>query len=286
MRTHPLIQAQDLRSMLSDGASKTLVIDCSFDLANPAVGEKIYLWNHIPDAQYLHLDADLSGPKTGLNGRHPFPDAEAFVRRMKSLGADDDTLIVAYDNAAAMYAARLWWLLGWAGHDRRCVLDGGLAAWLAAGFPVQSGGKQASVQGNFSLRPSDTEVVDRNFVLANIVSEDRIIIDARNAERFKGENETIDPQAGHIPRAKNRSFQLNLDKDNKFKPTEQLRREFTDLLHGVPSGQVVHQCGSGVTACHNALAMDAAGLYGSALYAGSWSEWSQHKDSPIARGSD
>lgn len=286
MHGNPLIQAPDLYAMLSGGPVKMLVLDCSFDLAQPAAGPEVHRQGHIPDAGYVHLDADLSGPKTGRNGRHPLPDADAFVRRMRSLGADDDTLIVAYDNAASMYAARLWWLLGWVGHGRRCVLDGGFAAWLAAGLPVQAGLGRAPAAGNFSRRPSAAEVVDRQFVLANIASGERIVIDARSAERFRGENETMDPQAGHIPGARNRPFQSNLGDGQRFKPAARLRSDFQEVMAGHPAERVVHQCGSGVTACHNALAMEIAGLPGSALYAGSWSEWSACEGSPIARGPD
>lgn len=285
-RPGPLIEAQELADLMAGGAAKVLVCDCSFDLANPAVGEEVYRRSHIPHAQYVNLDLDLSSAKTGLNGRHPLPDAERFVQRMKALGADNDTLIVAYDNAAGMYAARLWWLLGSVGHERRAVLDGGFAAWTAAGLPVETVGADSVQEGGFTARPSRESLVDRDFVLANIDTQQRLVVDARNAERFRGENETMDAKAGHIPKAKNRFFQKNLGTDGRFKPVEQLRQEFAELLGDRPAEKVVHQCGSGVTACHNILAMEAAGLYGSALYAGSWSEWSQHEGSPLAVGSE
>ncbi|NYT76925.1 sulfurtransferase [Alcaligenaceae bacterium] len=300
MRTRPLIEAQELADLMAGGAGKVLICDCSFDLANPAAGEAIYRQGHIPNAQYVNLDTDLSSAKNGHNGRHPLPDAAHFVQRMKALGANNDTLIVAYDNAAGMYAARLWWLLGSVGHERRAVLNGGFASWKASGLPVQAdgiegaqtagvGGAQADSmcgvkEGSVSARPSLVNLVDRQFVLANIDTQQRLVIDARKAERFRGENETMDAKAGHIPKAKNRFFQQNLGTDGRFKPVPQLLQEFGALLVNRPAEQIVHQCGSGVTACHNVLAMEAAGLYGSALYAGSWSEWSQHEGMPVVVG--
>lgn len=286
MHTRPLITPSELSTLIGNSKTKVLICDCSFDLSDPAAGQQQYEHSHISGAHYLNLEHDLSGTATGNNGRHPLPDPAVFAARLQELGATSDTLIVAYDRNGSMYAARLWWLLGYVGHQHRAVLDGGLQAWQAAGLPVQDGAdaKNEAIPGNFSAKPSLLPTVDRAWVLDNINTRERQVVDARNAERFRGENETMDANAGHIPGAINRFFQLNLQEDGTFKPAEQLRAEFTTLLGDQAPGRVVHQCGSGVTACHNALAMEVAGLRGAALYPGSWSEWSQHDDSPVAVG--
>lgn len=278
-----LIQPTDLDSLLKDHAGrKILVCDCSFDLTNPAAGRQAFEAAHVPGAVYLHLEDDLSAPRNGQNGRHPLPDADAFVRRMAELGADDDTLIIAYDNANSMYAARLWWMLGWVGHARRQVLDGGIAAWKAAGLDTEQGSTKPVVRGDFSRRTALHDSVTLRDVQANLDSGDLQLIDARNAERFRGQNETLDPKGGHIPGARNRFFMQNLDANGKFKPAAQLRADFDPLIDGRDPATIVNQCGSGVTACHNLLAMEIAGLHGAKLYAGSWSEWSQQQDAPVA----
>ena len=279
----PLIQPQDLANLIAEAKRKILVCDCSFDLTQPTAGRAAYDAGHIPGAAHVHLDEDLSGEKTGRNGRHPLPDAVAFTERMRELGADDDTLIVAYDRSGGMFAARLWWLLGWVGHQNRKVLDGGFPAWQEAGLVIETVTPESRAAGNFSRRPSLVKLVDRQFVLNNLQTREKTVLDARSADRYRGENETLDAKAGHIPGARNRFFQLNLA-GSRFKSANQLREEFDDLLGGLPPGDIVHQCGSGVTACHNLLAMEVAGLGGGALYAGSWSEWSQHEGAPIATG--
>lgn len=280
----PLLQVHEVTTLMARDAGKLLMCDCSFDLADPQAGRETYRAGHIPAAQYVHLDNDLSGEKNGRNGRHPLPDQAQFVQRMQALGASDDTLIVAYDNAAGAFAARLWWLLGWVGHRRRAVLDGGFQAWKDAGLEVETGDRSPVQSGTFSLRPSLVQTVDRRHVLRNLELKEDLLIDARSADRYRGENELLDPKAGHIPGARNRFFQLNLTSEARFKPAEVLRAEFLQLLDGLSPERIVHHCGSGVTACHNVLAMELAGLPAGALYAGSWSEWSQNDGSPIATG--
>jgi len=259
------------------------VFDCRHDLRNTEYGRQAYARGHIPGALFLHLDEDLSGAPNGRNGRHPLPEADAFARRMSDCGVDAATQVVAYDNEGGIFAARLWWLLRWLGHDKVAVLDGGLAGWKRSRRALEEATPRVTPRP-FMPQPQDIAVeVDR--VLADLQSERMLILDARSPERFRGENETLDPVGGHIPGAVNRFYFDNLDDDGCFfKPVEALRAEYATLLGGRPAAQVVQQCGSGVTACHNLLAMELAGLSGSRLYPGSWSEWCADPSRPVARG--
>lgn len=278
-----LISAEQLAGELQS-ARPPLVLDCSFELTNLQAGRQAYDAGHLPSAHYVHLEHQLSAEKTGLNGRHPLPTREAFAQSMAALGLDDDMQVVAYDNAGGMYAARLWWMLRWAGHQAAAVLDGGIAAWKAAGQPLVTGAPVARPAGCFSLRPSLVETVDYAGIRANIASGARQVLDARAPDRFRGENETLDPIGGHIPGARNRLFKDNLGPDGRFKPAGQLRQEFHAITGGRPAAEIINQCGSGVTACHNLLALEIAGLNGAALYPGSWSEYSAQPGAPIATG--
>ena len=284
--TLPLISAPALRALLHSG-ERLLVCDCSFDLADPAKGRATHLAGRIPDAVYLHLDDDLSATKTGRNGRHPLPERAAFAARMAALGCHDGLRVVAYDAQGGMYAARLWWMLRWLGHGQVQVLDGGLAAWDAAGGALQSGPMVARLPqsaATLSVHVPLVSVLDFDAVLAGLGQADRLIVDARAPDRFRGENETLDPVGGHIPGAANRFFRDNLQPSGLFKPAAQLRREWQAVMGTRPSAALVQQCGSGVTACHNLLAMAVAGLDGAALYAGSWSEWCSRDNAPVAVG--
>lgn len=284
MRYGTLITPQALHA-LQQSQSDVLVCDCSFDLADPAAGERNYKVAHIPGAVYVHLDRDLSGAKTGSNGRHPLPRREDFAALMTRLGARDNTQVVAYDDAGGAMAARLWWLLRWAGHEASAVLDGGLAAWRDAELPLDATPPAARRPGAFTLRAPLVKTVAYEDMLANLASRDpRPVIDARSPDRFRGENETLDPMGGHIPGAINRFFRDNLQPDGRFKSAVQLRAEFSALLGNTPAERAISQCGSGVTACHNLLGMEVAGLAGAALYPGSWSEWCSRPDSPVATG--
>jgi thiosulfate/3-mercaptopyruvate sulfurtransferase len=258
-----------------------LVLDCRHDLGDTEMGRRAYAQSHIPGARFLHLDEDLSGPKTGRNGRHPLPAPEQFCARLAALAMTHDKQVVAYDASGGFYAARLWWMLRWVGHHSAAVLDGGWDAWLKAGLPMTAR-TPAIKPGAFDGTPHDC-AVDARFVLNQLEQPHIRVVDARSAERFRGENETLDPIGGHIPGALNRFFKHNLTADGCFKPAAALRQEFSALLGAVPSAQVVHQCGSGVTACHNLLAMEIAGLSGSKLYPGSWSEWCSDPQRPVAR---
>ncbi len=259
------------------------VFDCRHDLKNTEYGRQAYARGHIPGALFLHLDEDLSGATTGGNGRHPLPAIEDFARRMSECGVDASTQVVAYDNEGGIFAARLWWLLRWLGHERVAVLDGGLAGWKRGKRALE---EQVPVVASRRFVPGPQDLaVDAGRVLADLGSQRMLILDARSAERFRGENETLDPVGGHIPGAVNRFYFDNLDDDGCFfKPPAELRAEFTALLGTWPATQVVQQCGSGVTACHNLLAMELAGLPGSKLYPGSWSEWCADPARPVALG--
>lgn len=282
----PLMSAAALQQALATLGADVLVLDCSFDLANPAAGRRAHDAGHVPGALYVSLDDTMSSAKSGLNGRHPLPTREAFASAMAALGAHDHMPIVVYDNAGGMYAARLWWMLRWAGHAQVSVLDGGYAAWLASGAAVASTPTAPRATGAFTLRPALVQAVSYADVLANTQTRERLVVDARAADRFRGENETLDPVGGRIPGAVNRLFRHNLAADGRFKPAADLRAEWLALLGETPVSRVINQCGSGVTACHNLLALESAGLTGAALYPGSWSEWCAQPGAPIATGAD
>lgn len=284
--TSPLISAPALRALLSSG-SPVLICDCSFDLAAPDAGEAAYRQQHLPGAIYLHLDRDLSAPGAGpaINGgRHPLPTREAVAAHFAARGIDQDCQVVAYDRTGGMYAARLWWMLRWIGHGAVQVLDGGLAAWDAAGGALQSMPVQPPAPGQLPLRPALAPLLKYHEVVAGLGHGHRLIVDARSPDRYRGENETLDPIGGRIPGAANRFFKDNLGPDGCFKPADQLRAEWQAIIGARSGFDLVAQCGSGVTACHNLVALEAVGLHGAALYAGSWSEWCREPGAPIETG--
>jgi len=283
MTHQTIVSATTLAADLQQGPAP-LVFDCSFELTNPDAGRQAYEAGHLPGAYYLHLDQVLSDRKTGLNGRHPLPSRETFAGSMARLGVNDDTQVIAYDNAGGMYAARLWWMLRWAGHGAVAVLDGGIAAWKSAGQTLSTETPAPLAAGGFSLRQSLVTTLDYADIRANIARPEKLVLDARAPDRFRGENETMDKIGGHIPGAKNRMFKDNLGADGRFKPAGQLKAEFDAITGGRPADELVNQCGSGVTACHNLLAMEIAGLKGAALYPGSWSEYSAQPGAAIATG--
>ena len=277
-----LIAATTLRQNLS--RSDWVVFDCRHDLADSRRGARVYREGHLPGAYFAPVETELSGVKTGANGRHPLPDAAAFAAFLNAHGVTAETQIVAYDDVGGQYAARLWWLARWLGLTRVAVLDGGLPKWIAEGNPLSIEMPTPRPTGCVIARPDATRVRSAADVLAGTVNGSRCVVDARAPERFRGEVEPIDPVAGHIPTALNRFFKSNLQAGLTMRAPAELRREFEVMLGGWRPDQVIHQCGSGVTACVNMLAMEHAGLGGSALYVGSWSEWIADPARPIARG--
>lgn len=275
-----LISAHDLAQHLEDPDWR--IVDCRHDLANTGFGRAAYAVGHLPGACFAHLDDDLSSPPDGSNGRHPLPDPLLLAARLSAWGIGNDTQVVAYDDAGGMYAARLWWLMRWLGHKRVAVLDGGYQAWC----------REARVLSKTAPEPEPRvfEIdlqhlwVDAPALQSQLDRREALLIDARSPDRFRGENETLDPVGGHIPGALNRFFRDNLRDDGCFKQASVLREEFGALLKGQRARRVVHQCGSGVTACMNLLAMELAGLSGSRLYPGSWSEWCADPKRPVATG--
>ncbi len=272
---------------LAAGIDACVVVDCRHDLSDPTVGAAAWRARHLPGAFFLHQDTDLAGTRTGRNGRHPLPDRDGLRRKLESLGLREGVQLVAYDDAGGLFAARLWWLARWIGHPQVAVLDGGIQAWRAGGHPLS---REPSLPrehaGSLGTRAPLATLVDTDAVLARLHSTDQLVVDARTPERYRGEVEPLDPVAGHIPGAVNRPCQDNLRPDGRFKPAAQLRREFIALLAGRAPATLVHQCGSGITACHNLLAMELAGLPGGQLYPGSWSEWCAEPARPIATGPD
>jgi thiosulfate/3-mercaptopyruvate sulfurtransferase len=277
-----LIEVPEVAAHSSD--TDWAVLDCRFELGRPESGASAYAEGHIPNAIYAHLDRDLSSPVTSTSGRHPLPRVEAFVATLGRWGIDENVQVVAYDQSNGAYAARLWWLLRWVGHIRVAVLNGGLAAWQQAGLPLS---KQPGVRQprRFTPNHAQTGVVStvelEKLLAAGQLTTGRRLIDARSADRFAGQNETIDPVAGHVPGASNHPFAHNLDAQGRFLPPHALRAKWLETLRGQPPANAIAMCGSGVTACHNLLALEVAGFPGAQLYAGSWSEWIRDAARPV-----
>jgi thiosulfate/3-mercaptopyruvate sulfurtransferase len=280
MNLSTILSTDELARELANPA--LVIVDCRYNLSDPEAGEVAYGTAHIPGAFFLHLERDLSGAKTGSNGRHPLPAIEDLAATLGRIGIDAGKQVVAYDQNSGMWASRLWWMLQWLGHDRAAVLDGGMDKWLAERRPVRTDLPVAQRTTFYPQPPRP--VATAGEILRHLDDGTLTVLDARAPERFRGDIEPIDPVAGHIPGALSRPYAANLTPRGTFKSAQALRCEFeAQLDHRMPAS-VVHQCGSGVTACHNALAMAIAGLYGSRLYPGSWSEWSSDPARPVARG--
>ncbi len=277
----PLITPQGLAASLGD--QRLRVIDLRHDLMKPGAGRAAWQAGHVPGAIHLDLDLDLSGTRNGRNGRHPLPDPLDLAAHLGLAGIGDADRVVVYDDAGGAFAARLWWMLRWLGHQAVSVLDGGWQAWTVAGLP-QSMEAAKPIATVFTPRAPQPWTVDASGLAAGLAAGSLLLVDARAPERFRGEVEPIDPVAGHIPGARNRFMRLNLDDDGCFKPAAALRAEFEALLAGRPVAELICQCGSGVTACHNLLALEVAGLPGARLYPGSWSEWCSDPARPVATG--
>jgi thiosulfate/3-mercaptopyruvate sulfurtransferase len=279
MNERTLISVDALRALMQRGEPLVL-LDCGFDLVDTAAGARAHAQGHLPGAFHADLDRDLSSAKNGRNGRHPLPARETFARTAARWGVKPGVAVVCHDDQGGAYAARAWWMLRWIGHDIVAVLDGGKAAWLAAGGALEQ--RMPAPQTDAAPYPLGSATMATVQADQLLAQTSRTIIDARSAERFRGEVEPLDPVAGHIPGARNRFHKDNLAPDGRFKPAAELRAAFEQLQ--ADATRIVHQCGSGVTACHNLLAMEHAGLKGSALYPGSWSEWCADPSRPVARG--
>jgi thiosulfate/3-mercaptopyruvate sulfurtransferase len=260
-----------------------VVVDCRFDLQNEHWGRDQYLAGHIPGAVYASLSRDLAGPRTGSNGRHPLPSIEALAETFGRFGIDRGTQVVAYDQDSGMYASRLWWMLRYAGHDAVAVLDGGWAKWVRESRPARDG-EETRRPAAFLAEPRPEMRVGVDEVAARLGQSGTLLVDARAPERYEGQSEPIDRVPGHIPGAVNRHYRSNTTADFTMLPTERLREQFLELLGAHRPSETVMYCGSGVTACHNLLAMTHAGLPGARLYAGSWSEWSADPARPVEKG--
>lgn len=280
MASTTLVSPADLAAHLDDPS--WVIADCRYDLADPEAGERAYRDAHIAGALFMHIDRDLSGRKTGSNGRHPLPQLDDVVATFSRAGIDPTKQVVAYDQSNGMWASRLWWMLQWLGHRAAAVLDGGVDRWIAEGHLLTA--ELRDIRPATFVFQRTSPIATAQEVAAHLDDGTLTVIDARAPERYRGDVEPIDPVAGRIPGALNRPYSANLDAQGKFKPAQMLRAEFETLLDGASPASVVHQCGSGVTACHNVLAMSVAGLPGSRLYPGSWSEWIADPARPIARG--
>lgn len=276
-----LISAPTLYQQLNN--PDWIIVDCRFSLADTETGAKAYRHEHIPNARYAHLDKDLSSAITDFTGRHPLPNFTLLAKKLGDWGIANTSQVVVYDDAGGVFAGRLWWLLRSMGHDKVAVLDGGIKHWQKQGLPIITT-LPAVKPTTFRPYLNEAAWLSALQVQNSLAQKSICLIDARTPERYRGEQEPIDPVAGHIPGALNRPFQLNLNSNGLFLPAEQLRGQFNRLIGANASEQVVHYCGSGVTACHNLLAMEHAGLTGSKLYAGSWSEWIRNKNRGVAKG--
>ena len=276
-----LISTTDLAAHLDDPAY--VIIDVRHDLAQPDTwGEAEYGRAHLPGARFVHVDRDLAARKSGTNGRHPLPATNTCAALFGRLGIDATKQVVVYDQGSTMYAARCWWMLRWLGHAAVSVLDGGFAVWTREGRPVTAT-MPAFAPATFTVRGVET-TVDAATVAASLASRSLFLVDARGRERFRGDVEPLDPVAGHIPGAVNRPYLQNFNPDGTYKSASDLRAEFSTLVAGHANAEIVHYCGSGVSACHNVLAMEHAGLGRTRLYPGSWSEWCADTLRPVARG--
>jgi thiosulfate/3-mercaptopyruvate sulfurtransferase len=275
-----LISPEQLYERLGD--PNLVIFDCRHFLADFALGRRLYDESHVPGAFFADAEEDLAGPKTGVNGRHPLPDPETFVRFLRARGVGDTTQVVAYDAGADMFAPRLWFLSRWIGHDQVAVLDGGFGAWTARGYPVTAAPNPPACEGMLTLCLHPEYLVDARYVSEHLDAPEMQLLDARANERYTGEVEPIDPVAGHIPGARNRWFKANFAPDGTLKSPEELRAEFARA--GLDPRRTVHQCGSGVSAAAAHFAMHHAGLEGSRVYNGSWSEWVADPLRPIEKG--
>ena len=281
MATNILVSAAELESLL--GVDRCVPVDCRFEFSDTGKGRADWLAGHIPGAAYAHLDENLSSPVDEHSGRHPLPEPARFAAYLGSIGWSPTKLLIAYDEGSNAVASRLWWLMRYFGQPS-ALLDGGLAAWVASGRPLEQGEPSRCATPALELQPQEGMKIDTDNLLEKLRAHEPLVLDARASQRFRGEIEPLDTRAGHIPGSLNRPFGSNLEVNGRFKTREELREEFLDLLAGRDPRTLVHSCGSGVTACHNQFAMELAGLQGSRVYPGSWSEWIRDPARPIETG--
>ena len=276
-----LVSTDLLAGHLND--SRWLIADCRYNLKDEGWGGAQYASGHIPGAVYVSLAKNLSGPRTGSNGRHPLPSPETMAATFARLGMGDDTQVVAYDQDAGSFASRLWWMLRYLGHDAAAVLDGGFAKWMREGRPLRSGHERRTASAfTPRIRAGVRLTVDE--VAARLGDPSVLLVDARSPERFEGRPDPLDVVPGHIPGASNRHYRDNIGADGTMRPARELQADFARVLQGHAPADVVMYCGSGVTACHNLLAMEHAGIHGARLFPGSWSEWEADPERPVERG--
>jgi thiosulfate/3-mercaptopyruvate sulfurtransferase len=281
MKFSTLVSAAQLAQHLDD--PDWIVFDCRFTLSDPESGRRAHQAGHIPGARYAHLNDDLSSEVTATSGRHPLPDPQLLAQKLGQWGVDSSKQVVVYDDSYGSMASRMWWNLRWLGHESVALLDGGIQRWIRDGHPMTAD-MPVITPAEFQARPDNSMWVDAKCIEDALRSDKCLIIDARSEERFSGEREALDKVAGHIPGSINYPFEDNLDMGGTYMTAEELKEAYLDLLNGVEPERVVHMCGSGVTACHNVIAMEHAGFKGARLYPGSWSEWITDPGRPVETG--
>ena len=281
MKYQTIISVEDLNKNLN--TQDWLIFDCRFILKDPEGGLKKFNQGHIPGAQYADMDKDLASPMTSTSGRHPLPNPDEFINKLQSWGVNNTSQIICYDDMSGAFAARMWWLLKWLGHNDVAVLDGGIDKWTANNLTLETDTQQKAA-GSFSGQANNDMWVDVEFVQKELAENNINLLDARSAERFTAKDTKTDPVAGHVPGAMSYPFAENLSKQGVFLPLEELQKRFAPMLSSSEKKEVINMCGSGVTACHNLLAMRIAELPMTRLFVGSWSEWIKDKSRPVATG--
>jgi len=279
MSYQSIISVEDLNKNLNN--SNWFIFDCRFLLKDPQGGLKKFQQGHIPGAQFADMDKDLASPITETSGRHPLPDPEVFISKLREWGVNNDAQIICYDDMSGAFAARMWWLLKWLGHNDVAVLDGGIDKWIASNYALETE-VQSQTTSSFAATANDAMWVDINFVQQELAANNIKLLDARSSERYTGEDKKTDPVPGHVPGATSFPFAGNLNKQGMFLSAAELKQRFAAEFAEGQHGQVINMCGSGVTACHNLLAMSVAGLPMTRLYVGSWSEWIKDSNRPVS----
>ena len=280
MSNQTIISVEELNKNVNDN---WFIFDCRFVLKDPNGGRNKFSQGHIPGAQFADMDTDLASPMTKTSGRHPLPNPETLIEKLQQWGVNNDSQIICYDDISGAFAARMWWLMKWLGHKNTAVLDGGIEKWIANNFPLETEVVKKT-KGNFSGKADNSMWVDIDFVQKELAQNNLRLLDARSVERFTAFDKKTDPVPGHVPGAENFPFSENLTEQKIFLSAGKLQTRFEEVFSNTNQDQIICMCGSGVTACHNLLAMSIAGLPMTRLYVGSWSEWIKDKDRPVATG--